>query len=186
MRTFIAIPLPQACREILEKMQRPMRSLGADVRWTSIASIHLTLKFLGEIDQAVLPELAAALRAIPGAPLELSVRGLGAFPDLRNPRVVWCGVQGDIQRLGTLQYEVESACEILGFEREKRAFHPHLTLGRVNGKRNLQPLLDYIRIGTELESSFAAENVNIYKSVLTPRGAVYTILESVAFRAPQE
>ena len=185
MRTFIAIPLPEACREILEKMQRPMRSLGADVRWTSIASIHLTLKFLGEVDPPVVPELASALRSIPAAPLGLSVRGLGAFPDLRNPRVVWCGVQGDIQRLGSLQSELEFACEKLGFEREKRAFYPHLTLGRVNGKRNLQPLLDYIRIGTELESSFVAECVNVYKSVLMPRGAVYTILESIALRCSE-
>ncbi len=185
MRTFIAIPLPEACREILEKMQRPMRSLGADIRWTSIASIHLTLKFLGEIDPAVVPELASALRSISAASFGLSIRGLGTFPDLRNPRVVWCGVQGDVGRLAALQSEVENACGKLGFEREKRAFHPHLTLGRVNGKRNLQPLLDYIRIGTEVESSFVADNINIYESVLMPRGAVYTILESIALGAPR-
>ncbi len=75
---------------------------------------------------------------------------------------------------------MEAECERLGFEREKRGFHAHLTLGRISGKRNLKPLLDYIRIGTELESSFAADNINIYKSVLMPRGAVYTILESIA------
>ncbi len=185
MRTFIAVPLPEICRETLEKMQRPMRSLGAEVRWTSIPSIHLTLKFLGEIDPALVPGLASAIRSIPAAPFGLCLRGLGAFPDLRNPRVVWCGVQGEVRALESLQSEVESACERLGFARENRPFHPHLTLGRVNGKRNLQPLLDYIKIGTELESSFVTQDVNIYKSVLTPRGAVYSILESIALRAPQ-
>ncbi len=184
MRTFIAIPLPDTCRETLEKIQRPMRALGADVRWTSIASIHLTLKFLGEIDPATVPQLASAVRAATATPFGLCLRGLGAFPDLHNPRVVWCGVQGDVRELESLQSGVESACEQLGFERERKTFHPHLTLGRVNGKRNLQPLLDYIRIGSELESAFAADRVNIYKSDLTPRGAIYTILASIALQGP--
>ncbi len=182
MRTFIAVPLPQLCRDTLEQMQRPMRSLGADVRWTAIASIHLTLKFLGEIDPAMVPRLASALRSIPAAPFTLSIRGLGVFPDLRNPRVIWAGVEGEVRTLQALQAEVELACESLGFERERRAFHPHLTLGRVSGKRNLQPLLDYIRIGSELESEFTADRINVYESVLTPRGAVYTILDGITLQ----
>ena len=180
MRTFIAVPLPSECRDTIEKIQRPMRPLGADVRWTAITSIHLTLKFLGEIESTLVPDLTSALRAIAAAPFALRIRGLGAFPNLHNPRVIWCGIEGEVEKLASLQAQAEDACWNLGFEREKRVFHPHLTLGRVNGKRNLQPLLDYIKIGTELESAFVAHCINIYKSVLTPRGAIYTVLESVA------
>ncbi len=182
MRTFIAIPLPESCRVTLEKVQQPMRALGADVRWTSISSIHLTLKFRGEIEPSLVPDLAAAVRSIPANSFNLCIRGLGAFPDMHSPRVIWCGIEGDVRDLESLQARIESECEKLGFEREARAFRPHLTLGRVNGKRNLRPLVDYIRIGTGLESPFAADRVNLYKSDLTPRGAVYTILDSIVFQ----
>jgi 2'-5' RNA ligase len=176
------VPLTAQCREILEQIQQPMRALGADVRWTTIPSIHLTLKFLGEIDPSRVPDFAAALRAAATPAFDLRIRGLGAFPDLRSPRVVWCGIEGEIEKLASLQARVEEACAGLGFKREARSFHPHLTLGRVNGKRNLQPLQDYIRIGCELESAFLADCMNIYKSVLMPRGAVYTVLERIELK----
>ena len=179
MRSFIAVPLPEECREILEQIQRPLRSLGTDVGWTSVSSIHLTLKFLGEIDPNRVDEIASSLRPATVPAFKLRVRGLGAFPNLHSPRVIWCGVEGEIERLSSLQAGVETACEGLGFERETRPFHPHLTLGRVKGKRNLQPLLDHIRIGSELECVFLADCVNIYKSVLMPRGAVYTVLKRI-------
>jgi 2'-5' RNA ligase len=182
MRTFIAVPLPNDCRDTLERIQKPMRSMGADVRWTSISSIHLTLKFLGEIDPSRVPEIAAGLRTIAAIPFELRIRGLGTFPNLHNPRVIWCGVEGETGKLISLQADVDTCCELIGFQKESRPFHPHLTLGRVNGKRNLQPLLDYIRIGTEVESAFVAGCVNIYRSELAPRGAIYTVLESAPFK----
>ena len=92
MRTFIAVPLPPECQELLSELQSEMRALDADVRWTAVPSIHLTLKFLGEIDPGILPGLSAALRsATASSPsFGLSLRGLGGFPNLRNPRVIWC------------------------------------------------------------------------------------------------
>jgi 2'-5' RNA ligase len=181
MRTFIAIPLSEGCREMLAAIQDKLRSFNADIRWASVSSIHLTLKFLGEMDPVLLPQLSERLRqssALQPA-FDLRVRGLGGFPNLRSPRVVWCGLEGETDRLGKLQEVVEQACEPLGFPREARDFHPHLTLGRVQGKRNLQPLLDYIKIGSDLESSLTAREFNIYKSVLTPRGAIYTVLDTI-------
>ncbi len=180
MRTFIAIPLPEECRHRIRQVQDQMRSFDADVRWTAIPSIHLTLKFLGEIDPASLPQLVAALRqgaSLTGFPV--TIRGLGAFPDLRNPRVIWCGIEGATDRLAMLQAAIETSCEALGFKREERPFRPHLTLGRVQGKKKLQPLMDYIRIGTGPEHTFRADHFNIYQSVLSPRGAIYTALEKI-------
>ncbi len=170
MRTFIAIPLSADARNFLGEMQKNLRSFRADVRWTAIPSIHLTVKFLGEIQPAALPGLAESLRsaASPEPSFTLCIRGLGAFPDLRNPRVIWCGLAGDLTRLTALQEKVESACLAAGFPREDRSFHPHLTLGRVSGKSNLKPLVDYIKIGSELELTVAVKEFNIYQSILRP------------------
>ena len=181
MRTFIAVPLPPECQKLLSELQSEMRALDADVRWTAVPSIHLTLKFLGEIDPGILPGLSAALRsATASSPsFGLSLRGLGGFPNLRNPRVIWCGVEGEAYKLSEVQKMVEQTCASFGFEPEAREFHPHLTLGRVQGKRNLHRILDYIRIGSVLEQSFDVDRYHLYRSVLTPRGANYSILDTI-------
>ena len=181
MRTFIAIPLPSESQGMLARLQDNLRTFKADVRWTSIPSIHLTLKFLGEVDPGIVPRMAQELKAVMiserGFPISLS--GLGAFPNLRNPRVIWCGVHENAGKLASLHKAVDAACVRLGMLPEERDFKPHLTLGRVNGKTNLHPLLECIKIGSGLESTFTVDHFNIYKSVLHPRGAVYSILERV-------
>jgi RNA 2',3'-cyclic 3'-phosphodiesterase len=181
MRTFIAIPLPDECRTMLDKMQLDLRSCGADVRWAAIPSMHLTLKFLGEADPEIIPKLEDSLASI--ARLQrsfaLRLRGLGCFPNQKNPRVIWCGIEGEIENLIRLQQHVETACFQFGFARENRDFHPHLTLGRVGGKRNLQALLDCIKMGSDLESGFKPDHFNIYRSILKPQGAVYSVLKTI-------
>lgn len=187
MRTFIAVPFSAEARALLGELQTELRSFGADVRWTAVSSIHLTLKFLGEIEPAVLPGLVARLRAATAAEptFTLRLRGLGGFPNLRNPRVLWCGLEGDLQPLASLQQRVEQACLGAGFAPEERPFQPHLTLGRVRGKTNLQPLLDYIKIGSTVERAFDVREFNIYQSTLRPQGALYSVLEKIDLRGGQ-
>ena len=182
MRAFIAIPLPAEARSLLGEFQDKLRPARADVRWTAVTSIHLTLKFLGEINPAGLPRLTLLLRenTAPIPPLSLGIRGLGAFPDLRNPRVVWCGLEGQISRLTELQTAVERACTDAGFASEDRPFRPHLTLGRVRGSSNLRALADYIKIGSTLAHGFEVRDFHVYQSILRPQGAVYNILETIA------
>ncbi len=184
MRTFVAIPLPEECRSMLDQMQRNLRSYGAEVGWVAIPSIHLTLKFLGEVDPEIIPKLAESLEAASASShaFNLRLRGLGCFPDQRSPRVIWCGLEGDADALSALQDPVEKVCSQYGFPPENRAFKPHLTLGRVKGKRNLQPLIDCIKIGSDLERSFRVDHYNIYKSTLNPKGAIYTVLRTIALR----
>jgi 2'-5' RNA ligase len=184
MRTFIAIPIPDSCREFLSQMQLHLKRSDAEVRWTAIPSIHLTLKFLGETDLETVSELSRALRAVahPAQVLNLQLSGLGCFPNQRKPRIVWCGIRGDIEQLEILQETVERTCMGFGFEPEIRPFRPHLTLGRVKGKKNLQTLVDNIMEGSDLESGFCTDHFNIYNSVLKPRGAVYTILETIELK----
>ena len=167
---------------MLERMQQDLRACRPDVRWVSVSSIHLTLKFLGEADPEILPELAKSIKSSVKKQngLEIRLRGIGCFPNQRNPRVIWCGIDGETERLSELARNVETACMSLGFAPENRDFHPHLTLGRVKGKRNLQPLVDCIKIGSDLECGFKADRFNIYKSTLTPQGAIYTVLKTIA------
>lgn len=115
-------------------------------------------------------------------PMALRLHGVGGFPNLRNPRVIWCGLEGDLPMLEALQQRVESACLGAGFAPEERPFQPHLTLGRVRGKTNLQPLLDYIKIGSALEHAFVAREFNVYQSTLRPQGALYTVLEKIELK----
>lgn len=182
MRTFIAIPIPEECLQALERVQKELQSYDADVRWTSVRSIHLTLKFLGEADPGLPPELAKSLRAAleQEQPFNLCLAELGSFPDSGNPRVLWCGVGGEQEALLHLQRTVEATCGHHGFPAEERSFNPHLTLGRVKGRRNLRPLMEKIGTVKALECSFRADHFNIYKSVLKPQGAVYTVLETIA------
>jgi 2'-5' RNA ligase len=181
MRTFIAVPLPPEVRALLGEMQKTLRSFSANVKWTAIPSIHLTLKFLGEIEPASLPRLVELLRAAAASehPFSLHLHGLGGFPNLHSPRVIWCGLDGELPSLESLQKKVETACVDAGFAPEDRPFHPHLTLGRVRDRTNLQPLLDYIKIGSALEHTFAVREFNIYQSILRPQGALYSVLERI-------
>jgi RNA 2',3'-cyclic 3'-phosphodiesterase len=181
LRTFIAIPLPKECQSMLDHMQQDLRKYSADVRWVSISSIHLTLKFLGEVEPALIQNLSESLEKVSVSEQNFSIRlyGLGCFPNQRSPRVIWCGVDGDTEGLSRLQRKVEDICQEFGFAPENRPFHPHLTLGRVTGKRNLQPLLDCIKIGSEQQCSFDVDSYNVYKSTLKPQGAVYSVLKTI-------
>jgi 2'-5' RNA ligase len=96
--------------------------------------------------------------------------------------VIWCGVDGELPALAGLQERVEQACVESGFPPEDRPFHPHLTLGRVRGKRNLQPLLDYIKIGSARECPFVVGAFQVYESVLKPAGAVYAVRETLELK----
>ena len=184
MRTFIAIPLPNECQVLLDQMQQYLRACKADVRWVAIPSIHLTLKFLGEVDPEAIPKLNGMLSEACKSErrFELRLHGLGCFPNARNPRVIWCGIDGETNSLSRLQHCVESSCAQVGFAPEDRPFRPHLTLGRVQGRRNLQPLMDRVLGGNDLACSFQADRFHVYKSSLKPQGAVYTVLNTIVLK----
>lgn len=178
MRAFIAIDLAPEIKERLLALVRDLQAARADVRWVGAGGMHLTLKFLGEVDEARAAKVKEALAAVVSRfrPFPLRLEGTGAFPDERSPRVFWAGCAAGPD-LDALQQEIERALEAEGFEREARTFTPHLTLGRVKGPGRID------RAAAELarhrEEAFGAMTVGkivLFESLLRPQGAEYRVL----------
>lgn len=166
-------------------IQGSLRASGADVSWTRPEGMHLTLKFLGEVEEKRVPKIEAALDSVVNGigPSSLSVSGMGTFPDRRRPRVVWIGLKEDGDRLIKMQENVERELGAIGFPAEKRGFTPHITLGRIRSNRNIEKLLDLIEKekGVNLDG-FTVTNVYLMESKLRPTGAVYTELYSAPLK----
>jgi 2'-5' RNA ligase len=187
IRSFIAIELPEATRKAITVVQEQLKRSRAGVRWVKPGSIHLTLKFLGNIPPEQVDEIAAATAQLvrDEPPITLCAAGLGSFPSPRKPRVIWVGLQGEIDRLAIIQADLEKALEPLGFAREGRGFRPHLTIGRVKDRHRLQALIEAMST-VELPkfNSFDANEIIMYKSDLRPTGAIYTKLHRMPLAAP--
>jgi 2'-5' RNA ligase len=177
VRCFVAVDLSAEVRAAVTAVQARVRAAAprADVRWLDPHAFHLTLKFLGNVPDARVPAVSAALDgAVSEPPLRLEARGLGAFPSLRRPRVLWAGIAGGAARLVALAGDIERALAALGFPPEDRPFRAHLTIGRVRSPR------DAAALATALEAEAAttlgawtAGEVVLYQSRLKPTGAVH-------------
>jgi 2'-5' RNA ligase len=193
LRCFIAIDLPPELRKRIEALSERLRAQPgeAGLRWVQPSGIHLTLKFLGALPEARVPDVASVLdqAASAQAPFSVTVGGIGCFPDGRNPRVVWAGLDDPTGRLRLLHASIESGCAAIGMAPEARPFSPHLTLGRV--RREAGPeTAGVVRAILEAERAFhagemLADAVHLFRSDLRPTGAVYTRLHSAAFRGSQ-
>lgn len=193
-RLFVAVELPRPVLDALGEAQSDLADqaaragIGRICRWTSLTGSHLTLKFLGDTSTGRVPDLAAELLAgLAGqAPVALELAGLGAFPSLRAPRVVWVGLAGALAELGLLQRRVEAALVPLGFPSEGRPFAPHLTLARVaeyTSAVERQALGEIVRVHAPPPSlPLVAEVVSLMRSELGPGGARYTRLAEIRLR----
>lgn len=181
-RIFLAINLPAAERRAIHEATSALRDAAAAVAWVAEAKLHLTLKFLGAQPAAAVEALRATLApAMMAAPAPaLSIGGLGAFPDLAKPRVVWMGVEADA-KLELLHHDIESVCGALGYEMEGRAFRPHITLGRVRDE--LAPeaarALAAAARGVHHRARCGARSVEIMESTLAASGSAYRTVASL-------
>jgi 2'-5' RNA ligase len=180
IRSFIALPLSGDVQREIALVQSELKSTQADVKWDMSDKFHITLKFLGDIDAERGPLIAAELEKSIGSSLafDLTFLNLGAFPNVERPRVIWIGTQ-DIQQVPLLQQKVERVCESLGFAKEDRQFHAHVTLGRVRGLRNLDRLTAKLKSITFKPLIARCSEIHIMRSELKPTGSVYTLLNSI-------
>jgi len=186
IRSFIAIELSEEAKEGLARLRKELeRDEHKFVKWVDLGGIHLTLKFLGNISSKRVAEITEVIEeAAQGiSPFHLEISGLGAFPSLRQARVFWVGIGGEVDKLSRLQQNIDSALAALGFAKEERPFVPHLTLARIRQgasppeRRSFGELVGSAIF--EDKYHIKVEAIRLMRSQLTPAGAIYTCLSTV-------
>jgi len=189
LRTFIAVEIPSHVQKKIQQETEPLRkAIGSSlVRWVSIQNVHLTLKFLGDVSPASVDTLTQMLRVEADScpEVDMQISGLGSFPSLRRPRVLFIGIQAPAE-LEALYRGIESACARLGYESEGRGFSPHLTIGRIKQDASVadQQKVRHALAETKIDSLGIARvnSVHLHKSDLKPTGSVYTQIFSAPLK----
>ncbi len=178
-RTFIALPTSAEIKDKMALVQSDLKRTQADVKWDATNKFHITLKFLGNVNQDKLENLYHVIGNAVNQQqaFELEYNSVGVFPNMNNPRVIWIGAEPN-QKLMDLQSNIQQTCMELGFPKEDRGFHPHVTLGRVRGRKNISHLTEAIKSITFEPIVFFCKELLIMKSDLKPEGSVYTVLKS--------
>ncbi|RME28264.1 MAG: RNA 2',3'-cyclic phosphodiesterase [Candidatus Zixiibacteriota bacterium] len=178
MRLFIAFPLAPPVKQQLAEIIADLRRFDEPVRWVKAENIHLTLRFLGDTDEKLLPRLKEMIISLAPRyqPVEANFSTLGAFPNLRRPRVIWVGLTDLPDYLYELTDEIEKSVRKLGFEPEHRRFKPHLTLGRVKRDRQLRALPGEIERYRLSPAGVPLDRLSLFQSTLTPDGPIYKTL----------
>ena len=180
LRLFVAVELPEPAKRYVEEvigLLRQQRLPG--IRWVRPDGVHLTLKVLGQVPEVQIPPVVEAMeKAAAGtAPFSLWVQGVGAFPGLHKPQVLWLGVQGDLDQMAQVQGKMEDILERQGFAREGRPFSPHLTLGRVKGRVSPSELEKLRRVADGVSKlgwvELPVSSLSLMESLLFRNGAIY-------------
>lgn len=185
VRAFIAAGIPEELKTEIVRISSSLAGKIAGIKWTHRDNLHLTLKFLGDVEEAIVPDIQAILdQAVPEhLPIAYQLDGLGVFPNLRRPLILWLGLLRGGGKLSGLAVDLDKKLSGLGFIPEKRKFTPHLTLGRIkkgipNGllTKLLGPGEEKINLLSHSAGSLKINMLLFQKSTLTPRGAIHEII----------
>lgn len=177
IRTFLAVPLPAEIRDKLTSLQRQLAQGTSKITWTQPENLHVTLIFLGDVSAEEVPAICKAAQEASSSirPFEARVRGVGSFPDLRRPRILWAGISEGTDPLRELFDLISLQLEPIGFRREERIYTPHVTIGRV--RQSQHGLAELLQSQTAFDAgTTTVEEVHIYSSELTPKGSLYTVM----------
>ncbi len=180
VRCFLAVKTPLDRAQALREAQAQLRAAGGNWKWVDPDTFHLTLKFLGDVEESRTAEIWESVSAalVGSEAFAIRFRGLSVFPNLRLPRVAWAGIDHGAAELHELARKVEEACSAHGFERERRPFRAHLTLGRARRPESNSALAGVIEGMADAElGETDVSRVLLMKSTLTPKGAIYDVLE---------
>ena len=186
IRTFIAIELNKEIQKELNLVQEKLKETDPDVKWLNLSNIHLTLKFLGNIDPSQIEKIKTALNRIGEKTVSfiLAFSKIGAFPKIDYPRVIWVGVSEGVEEVIRVNEVLEKALEELGFAREARPFHPHLTLGRVRSGKAKEKLKNSIQSTPfTSQNKINVQKITLFRSELTPKGPLYSVLHEATLSA---
>jgi len=186
IRTFIAITLSPEIQTLIENIQKDLKGAGADVKWVKPQNAHLTLKFLGKVPIEKLVDIKNTFKMTIKKFSTFSLRtdSIGNFPLKGNPRIIWLGLKSNKDIAQALVSSIEQALEALNFEKEKRRFLAHATLGRVTSTRNIMKLKNAIKnYRTARQLNQKIKTITLYQSQLTPSGPIYTNLKDFPLSA---
>ncbi len=174
MRTFLASEVPKHMRKKIDSFIQEEKKKDLPIKWVSFENLHITLKFLGEIDEKKKDEIIPVITEISRqyTPFKARLEGLGCFPGPRNPRVLWVGVTDGAEELGRLAHELDERLLQFDFKKEKR-FHAHLTIGRIKKFCKIDDILDK-NVATD---AFPVGAITLFKSTLTSEGSIYEELK---------
>ena len=178
VRCFIAVEVNEAATlDGIARAQQSLRATGANLQLVERENIHLTLKFLGDVREGLLPEVIKVVSETSFEPFRVALKGVGVFPNFRRPRVVWVGVKEGAEELEAVFRELEPRLVELDFKPESRPFSPHFTIARVRSGRNRETLIEEVMALEDADfGGFEVRHVKLKRSVLTPRGPIYTNL----------
>ena len=179
MRAFIAIELSAEIKDSLAQIQSHLKYSAADVKWIETGNIHLTLKFLGDITEENCEKIRSILDEIGRStkPFQISIKNIGAFPNINYPRVIWVGLDKGTVESKALAENISEEMLKIGFQKEPRPFAPHLTIGRVRSPKNKEALKE--KIGTcqmPITKPQPISSIILFESKLSPKGPIYTKL----------
>ena len=187
IRSFLAFELPPEIREKIGAVSKELQKTSMPVRWVKVENIHLTMIFLGSVNEDAIDEIKENVQPVVKgfSTIRTMLNGVGVFPHWRKPRVIWVGLNGEIDTLSNLRDQLQAELKMLGLREEKRPFRPHLTIGRFKGRvdrdEELKSILDrYHDITSDL---YCLKELILFKSDLRPDGAVYTRMATWPLRA---
>jgi 2'-5' RNA ligase len=185
MRCFVALVLPDPVKKLLVQVQDALRRADADVKWVEEENLHLSLKFLGNLDEDASDRLKGLLgvEALAWSAMDLTYGGVGTFPERGAPRVIWAGCTGEIGKLAALAAAIERCAEQVGVPREHHPFVAHLTLGRVRSDRNVKRLLSAIENQRQVPlGKDRAKEFVLMQSTLGQKGPTYNPIADFGLR----
>ena len=188
MRAFIAIDLPEEIKDHLSLLETKLKQSGADVKWAAPVNIHLTLKFLGDIDDKRINQIIQILDDISSNTPQFYIKlgGIGTFPNIRSPRIIWIGLAAGNNETKEITADLEERIEKIGIPKEDKPFTSHITIGRVKSNLNREKLIPLLTtLTTENDKSnyqFLATKLTLFKSTLTPKGPIYEAVKESNLR----
>jgi len=179
IRAFIALEIDQLNKQKISEVISKLKKSDAHIKWVTENQMHLTLKFLGNIEEVNVQKISDVLKSIADnfKAFMIQFSKIGAFPTIKRPRVIWIAIEKGSESLKLLANKIETELEKLGFEKEDRDYKAHLTLGRVKSLKNLPELTNLInQSALELSDDITIDKILLFQSTSTPKGAIYTRL----------
>lgn len=182
IRTFIAVEIPSVIKEKISELQEKLKKDQARVSWVKPNNIHITLKFLGNVDESKITDIERAIENAVNQikPFSTEVVSVGVFPNYKKPRVIWIAAKSEKDLLKLLAQQIDNELHKLGFEKESRSFEPHLTIGRVKMHGGIRGIIRKLEQNVDFNAGiFTVKEIIVMRSDLKPTGAVYTPLKRI-------